>query len=151
MPTYLNNIDAKKHPQPCVLSLCNQSKLNSSNAFVIIEKKAIPQSSLLKVVDVCYKAHYVLDCTYHLPATMPWSVDIIGEMCLRAAKRQYFSFARRSGIFKIFPKMILFVPKTVFAFSFLPTKFNQKRQHPVFMLKRNLLSFYFIFLQIASS
>ena len=61
MPQYLKEIDTKLHPQPFVLSL-GSADLESRNAFVIMEKQAIPQPSVMKAVDVCYKAHYVLDC-----------------------------------------------------------------------------------------
>ena len=30
-------------------------------AFIIVERQAIPQASLLKVVDMCFKLFYVLD------------------------------------------------------------------------------------------
>ncbi|XP_038047926.1 uncharacterized protein LOC119722022 [Patiria miniata] len=64
MPQYLKEVDPKTHPQPFVLSLSSAIHLESRNAFIIIEKQAIPQPSILKAVDVCYKAHYILDCEY---------------------------------------------------------------------------------------
>ena len=72
MPQYLKEIDTKLHPQPFVLSL-GSADLESRNAFVIMEKQAIPQPSVMKAVDVCYKAHYVLDCKYQVQCKGVWT------------------------------------------------------------------------------
>ena len=72
VPSYLADIDAEKHPQPFILALGNKI-LGPSNTFVIIEKNAIPVPSLLKGVDVCYKAHFVLDCKYQHQCQGAWT------------------------------------------------------------------------------
>ncbi|XP_033646396.1 uncharacterized protein LOC117305622 [Asterias rubens] len=72
MPTYLEKIDATKHPQPFLLVLYSESVLKPSSVFVIIEKNTIPQPSLLKAIDVCYKAHFILDCKYQQLCTSVW-------------------------------------------------------------------------------
>ena len=73
MPQYLQEVDPKTHPQPFVLSLSSANHLESTNAFVIVEKQAIPQPSILKAVDVCYKAHYIVDCKYQRQCQGAWT------------------------------------------------------------------------------
>ena len=71
MPSYLKEIDEVKRPQPYVLVL--GSALEVASSFVIIEKNALPQASLLESIDVCYKAHYVLDCKYEQRCHAAWT------------------------------------------------------------------------------
>ena len=69
MPT---RIDATKRPQPFLLALYSKSVLQPSSVFMIIEKKAIPQPSLIKAIDVCYNGHFVLDCQYQQCCRSVW-------------------------------------------------------------------------------
>ena len=72
MPTYLDTIDESKRPQPYMLVLYSKSVLQLTDVFVIIEKQALQQMSLMKAIDVCLKAHYVLDCKYQAQCSSVW-------------------------------------------------------------------------------
>ena len=61
MPKYLEEI---KNTQPYVLVL--GSLMHPLQFFLIMESKAVEQTSLLKAIDACFKAFYVLNVDY------PW-------------------------------------------------------------------------------
>ena len=72
VPEYLKTVDAAKRPQPFIMVLYSANKLLPSQAFIILERRAIPQSSLLCAVDVCYKAHYIFDLKYQIQCNTVW-------------------------------------------------------------------------------
>ena len=83
MPQYLKEVDVQTQPQPFVLSLSTTSHLESRHAYVIVEKWAIQQPSVLKAVDVCFKAHFILDCEYQQQCKGTWTFF---EKCIYAQK-----------------------------------------------------------------
>ncbi|XP_071943687.1 uncharacterized protein [Antedon mediterranea] len=97
---YLENVSHHTHPQPYILAL-GADKLTSTEHFVVNEKQIIKQPSLLKAVDVCYKAHFVLDCKYQAKCKWVWkffesciykqSKDKVESSSLRAF-RAYLKF-----------------------------------------------------------
>ena len=69
---YLYSIDKSSRSQPYVLVLYRESKVKPSQVFVILERKAVPQPSLLKAVDLCYKSYYVFDLDYQPSCNVVW-------------------------------------------------------------------------------
>ncbi|KAJ8018321.1 hypothetical protein HOLleu_43753 [Holothuria leucospilota] len=64
------DVDAIKKPQPFVV--CKGSPLAPTQTFVMIERKPIPQESLLKGIDYCFKAMYILDMAYQPSCCLVW-------------------------------------------------------------------------------
>ena len=58
MVEYLQQAEASLYPSVLVLG---EPQRCSSQAFVIITGQALPESTLLPAVDVCFKAFYVFD------------------------------------------------------------------------------------------
>lgn len=67
MPKYLEEVT---NGQPFVLIL--GSLMEPSQCFVIVERKALIQGSLLKAVDVCFKVFYILDISYPWQCSTTW-------------------------------------------------------------------------------
>lgn len=67
IPAYLENV---KNKQPFVLVL--GARVKPEQVFVIIEREAIPQDSLLKAVDLCFKCFYVYDIDYPWQTCNSW-------------------------------------------------------------------------------
>ena len=59
--------------QPFILIL-QESLLRPEEAFIIVERHAIPQAPLLKAVDVCFKLFYVLDIVFPWQSLSKWEV-----------------------------------------------------------------------------
>ncbi|KAJ8043406.1 hypothetical protein HOLleu_10472 [Holothuria leucospilota] len=68
IPQYLEKRITNK--QPCMLILGDREE--PQGIFVIAERKALPQSSLLKGVDVCFKLFYVLNLQYPWQSATTW-------------------------------------------------------------------------------
>ncbi|KAJ8018615.1 hypothetical protein HOLleu_43305 [Holothuria leucospilota] len=66
---YLKNITEK--PQPYVLIL-GGSRIDPQQVFVIIERHALPQTTLMKAIDVCYKAMFVFNLEYQKACIGTW-------------------------------------------------------------------------------
>lgn len=58
-------------PFPSVL-LLGDSQQCASQVFMILAGQALPQSTLLGAVDVCFKAFYVLDINYPKQCAPAW-------------------------------------------------------------------------------
>nr|XP_054773598.1 uncharacterized protein LOC129281710 [Lytechinus pictus] len=69
---YLSRIDAVERPQPFIIILYSESVLQPSQCFVVLERHALPQPSLLKAVDLCYKVHFVMDLNYQVDCRAVW-------------------------------------------------------------------------------
>lgn len=67
IPKYLEEVT---NHQPYILLL--GSLLEPLQMFVIVERKALEQPSLLKAVDVCFKLFYVLDLKYPWQCATSW-------------------------------------------------------------------------------
>lgn len=67
MPKYLEEVT---NTQPYILVL--GSLLEPSQFFVIVERKALQQASLLKAVDACFKAFYVINVNYPWQSKSTW-------------------------------------------------------------------------------
>ena len=55
---YVRNIDAETHPQPFIVIRGN--KLKPTQAYVIIDRHILTAPTLIKAVDTCFKALFVL-------------------------------------------------------------------------------------------
>lgn len=79
IPYYLQQIKAGVK-QPHVLALGERE--NPLQAFLIIERNAVEQQSLLGAVDSCFKAFYILDSQYPVNSHSVWEFiqDIIFDM-----------------------------------------------------------------------
>ncbi|XP_071853568.1 uncharacterized protein [Apostichopus japonicus] len=64
------NIDATKKPQPFVVR--KGTLLAPTQTFVILERRPVPQESLLKAIDFCFKAMYILDMAYRPSCCLVW-------------------------------------------------------------------------------
>ncbi|XP_071787462.1 uncharacterized protein [Asterias amurensis] len=101
IPAYLKKIDSEKRPQPFILALHRDvSELQPTDIFVIVEKQALPQSSLLKAVDICYKLHFVLDCSYQDSCKGLWSFfqSFVFKQALKGRKESNTMRALRAFI-----------------------------------------------------
>ena len=65
--------------QPFILIL-GESIVRPEQAFVIVERQAMPQASLLKAVDVCFKLFYVLDIAFPWQSLSTW--DFFKKWCM---------------------------------------------------------------------
>lgn len=63
-------IDATKKPQPFVV--CKGTLLAPTQTFVILERRPVRQESLLKAIDFCFKAMYILDMAYQPSCCLVW-------------------------------------------------------------------------------
>ncbi|XP_030843517.1 uncharacterized protein LOC115924808 [Strongylocentrotus purpuratus] len=72
MPSYLQQIDPTTRPQPFITELFSLSKLRPLQTFTVIDKECIPHKSLIDAVDVCYKAHFIIDCAYQSNVEGTW-------------------------------------------------------------------------------
>ncbi|KAJ8044396.1 hypothetical protein HOLleu_07132 [Holothuria leucospilota] len=68
---YCKKISSEDRPQPFVVALGTE-RCAPKQTFVIIEKKPIPQSSLMVAIDFCFKSYYVLDIEYQLKCKGAW-------------------------------------------------------------------------------
>ncbi|XP_077098143.1 uncharacterized protein LOC143749595 [Siphateles boraxobius] len=73
MPVGTNMVEflQQSKPFPTVLALGDPQQC-ASQAFVILAGQALPQSTLLGAVDVCFKAYYVLDINYPKQCAPAW-------------------------------------------------------------------------------
>ncbi|XP_063955128.1 uncharacterized protein LOC135155733 [Lytechinus pictus] len=67
---FLEDIVPESRPQPFILVI--GSLLKPVQIFIIVERRALEQSSLMKAVDTCYKAVYVLDLEYQPQCCGAW-------------------------------------------------------------------------------
>lgn len=67
MPKYLEEVT---NTQPYVLIL--GTLVEPLQCFVIVERKALEQTCLLKAIDVCFKMFYILDITYPWQCHTTW-------------------------------------------------------------------------------
>lgn len=67
IPKYLEEVT---NNQPYILVL--GSLLGPLQKFVIVERKALEQPSLLKAIDVCFKLFYILDVQYPWQCATSW-------------------------------------------------------------------------------
>ncbi|PIK62656.1 hypothetical protein BSL78_00350 [Apostichopus japonicus] len=67
---YVKTLKATDTPQ---LICCVQgSRITPSQTYVIIERNALPQQSLMKAIDVCFKAMYIFDIEYQPMCKIAW-------------------------------------------------------------------------------
>lgn len=62
-----------RQPQVLVLRDDQLGRLGRSNAFVIIENLTYPIDSVVKAIDVCFKAFFVFNAEYPKEALDPWT------------------------------------------------------------------------------
>lgn len=67
---YVKTLKATETPQPFVV--CRGSRITPSQTYVIIERNALPQQSLMKAIDVCFKAMYIFDIEYQPTCKIAW-------------------------------------------------------------------------------
>lgn len=67
---FLEDIVPERRPQPFIL--LTGSLLKPVQVFMIVERQAFEQSSLMKAVDTCFKAVYVLDLEYQPQCCGAW-------------------------------------------------------------------------------
>lgn len=67
---YAKDIDASKKPQPFLV--CKGKILSPTQTFVILERRAVLHETLLKAIDYCFKATYVLDIAYQPACSLVW-------------------------------------------------------------------------------
>lgn len=71
LPQFLSKLeDDKERKQPFVLLL--GEPLSPSQQFLIVERLAIPQSSVIGAVDACFKSFYVLNIEYPKACKSVW-------------------------------------------------------------------------------
>lgn len=71
MPQFLSKLeDDKERKQPFVLLL--GELLSPSQIFFIVERLAIPQSSVIGAVDACFKSFFVLNIEYPKACKSVW-------------------------------------------------------------------------------
>ena len=80
MPKYLEEI---KNTQPYVLVL--GSLMHPLHFFLIVERKAVEQTSLLKAIDACFKAFYVINVDYPWQCRSTWEYFQKALFCLEDA------------------------------------------------------------------
>ncbi|XP_071809672.1 uncharacterized protein [Asterias amurensis] len=68
---YLKDINRDTRSQPYMLIL-GGSALAPQQVFVIFERHAFQQSSLVKALDVCFKTHFVFDLSYQEKCSGVW-------------------------------------------------------------------------------
>ena len=69
---YLEEARASR-PYPHVLSLGNDIR-HTSQAFVILGEEALEQNTLLRTVDVCFKAYYIFGVEYPKQCAPVWEL-----------------------------------------------------------------------------
>jgi hypothetical protein len=101
----LKGIDGLERPQPFVLALVGKNKLLPSQVFTVMERRAIEEPSLLKGIDMAFKAHYVFNVSYQQKVKAVWEFlqCVIYELPgkVRPAVRDmraYLMAAARKGI-----------------------------------------------------
>ncbi|XP_063956644.1 uncharacterized protein LOC129255774 [Lytechinus pictus] len=67
---FLEDIVPESRPQPFILVI--GPLLKPVQIFIIVERRALEQRSLMKAVDTCYKAVYVLDLEYQPQCCGAW-------------------------------------------------------------------------------
>ncbi|XP_071831603.1 uncharacterized protein [Apostichopus japonicus] len=67
---YVKTLKATETPQPFVV--CRGSRITPSQTYVIIERNALPQQSLMKAIDLCFKAMYIFDIEYQPTCKIAW-------------------------------------------------------------------------------
>ncbi|PIK36576.1 hypothetical protein BSL78_26587 [Apostichopus japonicus] len=86
IPHYLEGV---KQKQPFVLPI-GSSRVSPEQTYIIIEREAIPQESLLNASDLCLKFFHVLDMDYQWQSYNTWQflqivvydIDVPGKMSL---------------------------------------------------------------------
>ncbi|XP_030831249.1 uncharacterized protein LOC115927326 isoform X1 [Strongylocentrotus purpuratus] len=68
--TYVDNIDEAVRSQPFVVVRGNI--LTPIQAYVVVERRILPAATLLKAVDLCFKALYVMDIEYQPQSCSVW-------------------------------------------------------------------------------
>lgn len=68
---YLKDIDKQSRSQPYILIL-GGSTLAPQQVFVILERHALLQSSLVKALDMCFKTYFVGDLQYQEKCSGVW-------------------------------------------------------------------------------
>ena len=68
IPQYLEARILNKQPYLLILG----DREEPQGVFVIAERKALPQKSLVKAVDVCFKLFYILDLNYPWESATTW-------------------------------------------------------------------------------
>ncbi|PIK45132.1 hypothetical protein BSL78_18021 [Apostichopus japonicus] len=71
LKSFCGDIDETVHPQPFTVVLWDL-KQKSRQFFVLIERKALPATSLLKAIDTCFKMHFVFDIEYQPDCEASW-------------------------------------------------------------------------------
>ncbi|PIK38855.1 hypothetical protein BSL78_24293 [Apostichopus japonicus] len=69
--SFCGDIDETVHPQPFTVVLWDL-KQKSRQFFVLIVRKALPATSLLKAIDTCFKMHFVFDIEYQPDCEASW-------------------------------------------------------------------------------
>ncbi|XP_071845967.1 uncharacterized protein [Apostichopus japonicus] len=67
---YVKTLKATETPQLFVM--CRGSRITPSQTYIIIEGNALPQQSLMKAIDVCFKAMYIFDIEYQPMCKIAW-------------------------------------------------------------------------------
>ena len=70
---YLENLSGQERPQPFIL-LMGGRRWSPMQTFVIIERKAVPCSSVIAAIDTCFKLTYILDLEYQPQCSGAWQV-----------------------------------------------------------------------------
>ncbi|PIK42603.1 hypothetical protein BSL78_20529 [Apostichopus japonicus] len=68
LPEFLAKVS---QTQPFIL-IIGENRRNPEQQFVIVERMAMPASSLIKAVDLCFKVFYVLDLNYPWESNNVW-------------------------------------------------------------------------------
>eukprot|EP00057_Strongylocentrotus_purpuratus_P011924 XP_011666398.1 PREDICTED: uncharacterized protein LOC105439278 [Strongylocentrotus purpuratus] len=68
--TYVDNIDEAVRSQPFVVVRGNI--LTPIQTYVVVERRILPAATLLKAVDLCFKALYVMDIEYQPQSCSVW-------------------------------------------------------------------------------
>ncbi|XP_071819415.1 uncharacterized protein [Apostichopus japonicus] len=68
IPHYLEGV---KQKQPFVLAI-GSSRVSPEQTYIIIEREAIPQESLLNAIDLCFKCFHVFDMNYQWQSYNTW-------------------------------------------------------------------------------
>ena len=72
---HLRDIDTETRFQPFILGLIHDeaSQLQPASIFVAVERQVMPQPTLLRALDICYRIHYVFDCKYQQGCRGVWT------------------------------------------------------------------------------
>ncbi|XP_064630382.1 uncharacterized protein LOC135489123 isoform X3 [Lineus longissimus] len=81
IPAFLDTVEGSV--QPFILALGDRH--NPSQSFVVVERNAVEQPSLLKAVDCCFKLFFVLDIAYPASCHIVWEFlqDLVNQLPVR--------------------------------------------------------------------